>query len=63
MSRYARVVDESRKNEIIFFYFDNLADYTTKHAADFPEKAKSAEHRAILESVEANSRKAFTVSR
>lgn len=62
MSRFARIVDEAKKNEIIFFYFDNLANYTTKSVADFPEEPKTAEQKAILEAVDANSKKAFTVA-
>lgn len=62
MSRFARIVDESKKNEIIFFYFDNLANYTTKRVADFPQEPKTTEQKAILEAVDANSRKAFTVA-
>jgi hypothetical protein len=61
MSRFARIVDESRKNEIIFFYFDNLRHYTTKRVSDFPEGSKTAEQKAILNAVDANSRAAFTV--
>lgn len=62
MSRFARIVDESRKNEIIFFYFENLNSYTTKRVSDFPEEGKTAEQRAILNAVDANSRAAFTVA-
>jgi hypothetical protein len=61
MSRFARIVDSSGKNEIIFFYFENLADYSKKHVADFPEERNSSEQKAILDSVDANSRKAFTL--
>jgi hypothetical protein len=63
MSRFARIVDESKKNEIIFFYFENLGDYTKKRAADFSEEAKTPEQQAIHNAVDANSRKAFRVSR
>jgi hypothetical protein len=61
MSRFARVVDESKKNEIIFFYFENLKEYTAKKAMDFPEEAQSKEQKTILETVDAHSRKAFSV--
>jgi hypothetical protein len=63
MSRFARAVGESRKNEIIFFYFENLKDYTSKQVKDFPEDAKTPEKTSILEKVDANSRKAFVVER
>ena len=62
MSRYARVVDEAKKNEIIVFYFENLKDYTTKPVKDFPEEPVSAEQKKILEAVERNSRKAFRIT-
>ena len=62
MSRFARIVDESKKNEIIFFYFENLGDYTKRRAADFSEEAKTPEQQAIHNAVDANSRKAFQVS-
>lgn len=61
MSRFARIVGESRKDEIIFFYFDNLKNYTKKRVPDFPEEGKSAEQKAILDAVDAGSRAAFTV--
>jgi hypothetical protein len=61
MSRFARVVDESKKNEIIFFYLENLKDYTAKKAIDFPEEAQSKEQKTILETVDAHSLKAFSV--
>jgi len=63
MSRFARVVDESKKNEIIFFYYENLKTHTKKRVADFPEEGASAEQESILSTVDANSRKAFTVER
>lgn len=63
MSRFARIVDESRKNEIIFFYFENLKGYTAKRVADFPEEGvKSSEQNVILDAVDANSRRVFTVA-
>src|ERR1700730_8419423 len=61
MSRFARIVDESRKDEIIFFYFENLKHYTAKRVSDFPEEGESSEQKAILDAVDANSRTAFTV--
>jgi hypothetical protein len=61
MSRFARIVDESKKDEIIFFYFENLKSHTTKRVADFPEEGTSAEQKSILSTVDANSRKAFAV--
>jgi len=62
MSRFARVVGETKKDEIILFYFENLVDSTAKRVAEFPEEATSSEHKAILGAVDANSRKAFSVS-
>ena len=62
MSRFARIVDEPRKNEIIFFYFENLKHYTTKRVSDFPDEGESAEQKVILAAVDANSRAAFTVA-
>jgi hypothetical protein len=61
MSRFARIVDHAGKNEIIFFYFENLADYTNKRVSDFPENDTSAPHLAILNSVDSASRRAFSV--
>jgi hypothetical protein len=63
MSRFARIVDASKKNEIIFFYFENLKDHSKKRVADFPEDGTSAEQKSILSTVDANSQKAFTVVR
>jgi hypothetical protein len=62
MSRFARIVDDSRKHEIIFFYYENLKNYTTKRAADFPEEGKTAEQKLILDAVDADSRAAFTIA-
>jgi len=62
MSRFARTVDTSRKNEIIFFYFENLKSYTDKSVSDFDASANHAKQQKILESVDANSRVAFKVS-
>jgi hypothetical protein len=61
MSRFARAVGETKKDEIIFFYFEDLKNYTSKHVKDFPEGPHSAEQQTILDSVDANSRKAFTI--
>jgi Domain of unknown function (DUF4440) len=62
MSRYARPVDEARKNEIIFFYFENLSDYSSKRVKDFPEGPASSEENAILASVDKGSGKAFAIA-
>ena len=62
MSRFARIVDESHKNEIIFFYFDNLKNHTGKHVPDFPEEARGTEQKAILAKVDKASKRAFSVA-
>lgn len=63
MSRFARIVHQPGKNEIIFFYFENLKEYTTKPVADFPEDGASPEQKRILEKVDANSRAAFQITK
>jgi hypothetical protein len=63
MSRYARTVDDSRQDEIIFFYFENLKEHTARRAADFSETVIDAEQKRILDEVDASSRRALRVSR
>jgi len=63
MSRFARAVGDSKKNEIIFFYFESLKDYTSKPPKSFPEDAApDPEHKRILDAVDKNSMKAFRVT-
>jgi len=52
MSRFARIVDESKKNEIIFFYFENLGDYTKKRTTDFSEEANPSSRRSRMRSMQ-----------
>ena len=62
MSRFARVVDEAKKNEIIFFYTENLSAHTTKSADDLDSGDANQElKQKIKRAVDANSMRAFKV--
>lgn len=63
MARFARVVDAERRNEILFFYFENLRDYSRRPLAEFPEVPTTDAHGAILRTVDAHARAAFSVTR
>src|SRR4029077_18741525 len=47
MSRFARIVGATHKNEIIFFYFENLADHTAKTATELALVGNAAEKQSI----------------
>jgi hypothetical protein len=62
MSRFARIVDDAKKNEIIFFYTENLSAYTTKSANDLDSGGANEElKQKIKREVDANSMRAFKV--
>ncbi len=62
MSRFARIVGESKKNEIIFFYTENLSAYTKLSAASFDDDGAHQDlKKKIKEKVDGNSRQAFKV--
>src|SRR5207302_2237380 len=52
MSRFARVADNTKKNEIIFFYFENLKDHTNKLAKEFSDKGDFSEQKTIERQVD-----------
>lgn len=61
MSRFARIVGEERKNEIIFFYTENLSAYTKLSAAALDDSAHQDLKKTIKGKVDTASRKAFKV--
>ena len=61
MSRFARIVDDARRHEIILFYWENLADHGLT-ARDFPEEAPvTPDQKEMGEDFYQRSRKAFSV--
>jgi hypothetical protein len=62
MSRFARIVDDAHKHEIILFYAENVKDYTAKVAAHLAAEGPGEDQKKIKEHVEANSMLAFTVT-
>lgn len=62
MSRFARIVGESKKNEIIFFYAENLSAYTKLSATTLDEDGSQQDlKKTIKEKVDSNSKLAFKV--
>lgn len=61
MSRFARIAGENKKNEIIFFYTENLSAYTKLSAAALDDSASQDAKKVIKEKVDTNSRQAFKV--
>lgn len=62
MSRFARIVGDNKKNEIIFFYTENLSAYTKLSAAVVDDdNAHTDLKKTVKEKVDANSRQAFKV--
>jgi hypothetical protein len=62
MSRFARIVGEAKKDEIIFFYFEPLRAYTSRNASEFSDDGEpTPEQKEILDKVDANSKVAFRV--
>ncbi len=61
MSRFARIVGENKKNEIIFFYTENLNAYSNLSAAELDDSAHQELKKTIKQKVEANSKEAFKV--
>lgn len=62
MSRFARIVDTGRQNEIIFFYFEPLKRYSSNSIAELDALgSESPEVMKILRSVDRNARAAFSV--
>jgi hypothetical protein len=61
MSRFGRIVDAGKKNEIIFFYFENLKDHTQKPTGFFPDGGNAPGQKQIEAKVDADSRNAFSV--
>ncbi len=61
MSRFARIVGDDKRNELIFFYVENLKDLGHK-LSDFPEdKPKSAEQLQMEKDLTDRSLEAFKV--
>jgi hypothetical protein len=61
MSRFARIVGEDKRNEIIFFYWENMRDHGLT-AADFPkEEPVTPEHKKLAEEFFQRSLSAFSV--
>ncbi len=61
MSRFARIVGEDKRNEIILFYWENLRDHGLS-AKDFPEEQPvTPEQRKLGEGFYQRSLKAFAV--
>lgn len=61
MWRFARIVGEDRRNEIILFYWENLRDHGLS-ARDFPdEEPVTAEQKKLGEEFYQRSREAFSV--
>ena len=62
MSRFARIVGDDRRNELIFFYVESLKDLGHK-LSDFPEdKPRSAGPELIEKGLTERSLRSFTVS-
>jgi hypothetical protein len=62
MSRFARIVGEDNKNEIIFFYTENLSAYIKLSAAGLDDSAHENLKKTIKEQVDTKSREAFKVA-
>jgi hypothetical protein len=61
MSRFARIVDDAKRHEIILFYWENMADHRFS-AKDFPEeKPVTPEQKKFGEEFFQRSLKAFSV--
>ncbi|HEX8814213.1 MAG TPA: hypothetical protein VF753_01820 [Terriglobales bacterium] len=61
MSRFARPADASRKHEIIFFCFADLASYGHK-LSDFPEGSSSPEKDQIKRKMDEDCRAMFSIT-
>jgi hypothetical protein len=61
MSRFARVVDEAKKHELILFYFENLSDSGQKLATLTANDQDNPEAKAIARPLLQRSLRAFQV--
>jgi len=62
MSRFARPADPAHKHEIIFYCFEDLANYGHTMAG-FPENSESAQKPRVKLAVDDNCRQTFSASR